>query len=284
MGIRGRGRPGPRLKKTPDPIIAAALPEVVQPEVVQTPAVTEEEQIIAARRAKDAERKRAERLEVRVAKETAEVRKELFALETIHDFWAASQAKASPEKMTKLKDRQEDVEAIRSDIRIVLDGHSPDPEFIDDVDDEIQADVKAYGVVEITAPVRLALYWRDSMPAQLGGRYWHDPALLAQLTSGKETPSTIFAKFGILTALRDDILHEWKQFKFHNWKQFKRTRPAQPPVPSAPETPEYVVLECRLCNKPTTVHASTAAAYAGKYRCPSCSNNDSIRDDWGRDQ
>jgi len=51
-------------------------------------------------------------------------------------------------------------------------------------------------------------------PIVLIGKFWQDPNLLAQLTTG-EAPSSVFAKFGVLIGLPDLKVHQWNEFMAH---------------------------------------------------------------------
>src|SRR6266852_2463162 len=126
-----------------------------------------------ARRAVDAERKRRERAAKKEAQAAAASTDELNATEMVQEFWAASITKADPVKLAELKARQEYVVAILGDVRTVLEGHSPDAEFIEDVDEEIRNDIKEHGVAGVTVPLLI-------------GKYWQEPETLAKLCGGDD--------------------------------------------------------------------------------------------------
>lgn len=144
-----------------------------------------------------AEAREKERLRGIARRADAKVRESMSEAETIEQFWAESRKLLDAAKLAEWQARQEYVEALLGDIRTVLEGRSPDEEFVEDVDDEIQEGIKIHGVAGITVPLQI-------------GQFWKDPALLPQLTSG-DTPSTIFARFGILTAVSDYTQHRWEQ-------------------------------------------------------------------------
>src|SRR5580704_1058754 len=151
-----------------------------------------------ARRAADAQRKREERARAKEAKATAASQEELHAVETIQDFWSLSLRGVDPEKLAAWQARQKYVEALLGDVRMVLEGRQPDEEFIEDVDQELRDDIKEYGIAGVTVPMLI-------------GKFWLDAELLERLASG-DTPSSRFAKFGLLTALDDFSVHKWNAF------------------------------------------------------------------------
>jgi hypothetical protein len=150
-----------------------------------------------------AERREAARLRKQAQrtrdKEKTETKAAMSQAETVEQFWAESLKLADPVKLTEWKARHEYVEALLGDIRTVLEGRSPDEEFLNDVNDEIRSDIKQHGVAGVTVPLLIGKFWQD------------DPELLAKLTSG-DTPSAVFAKFGFLLAIDDYSLHKWEQF------------------------------------------------------------------------
>lgn len=183
----------------------------------------------------------------RVSRAAEKAQEAIEVLETIQDFWAVSLPSANPKKLAEWQARQEYVEALLGDIRTVLEGRSPDEEFITDVDDEVRADIKEFGEAGIT-------------PILLIGKFWQNPELLSELTSG-DTPTTVFARFGILTALPDVRVHQWKAFT-----QKRRSEQPQQEV-------FYVPIRCTQCNDlPTSVSSGVAAAYnrTRGYICQSC--------------
>jgi hypothetical protein len=233
----------------------------------------------AARRAADAQRKRAERARKKLEAETQATQEGLNAVETIQDFWAISLRGLDVAKLAGWKLRQEYVEALLGDIRTVLERRAPDDQFIDDVDEELRADIKEHGVAGVTVPLLI-------------GPFWKNPELLAKLTSGDDTPSTIFARFGILTAVDDFNLHKWDTFIAAH------RRSKQPRV----ETSQvfYVSLHCSSCSAPPMAVSSAVAEAYGRtkqYLCGNClskaaklrnftqeqrSPDHAIFDGWGR--
>jgi hypothetical protein len=124
----------------------------------------------------------------------AKVRESMSQAETIQEFWMESRKLADSTLLSKWQTRQDYVEALLGDLYTVLDGRSPDREFIQDVDDELKSDLAEFGEAGVT-------------PILLIGNFWKEPDLLVQLTSG-DTPSAIFAKFGFLVSLLDLKIHQ----------------------------------------------------------------------------
>jgi hypothetical protein len=145
-----------------------------------------------------AEQRERERLRGVERRKEAKVLESMSQAETIQEFWMESRQLADSTLLSKWQTRQEYVEALLDDLYTVLDGRSPDPEFIQDVDDEVKADLAEFGEAGVT-------------PVLLIGKFWQEPDLLAQLTSG-DTPSAIFAKFGFLVSLPDLKIHQWHEF------------------------------------------------------------------------
>jgi hypothetical protein len=145
-----------------------------------------------------AEARERERLRGVERRKEAKVLESMSQAETIQEFWMESRKLADPQKLVEWQTRQEYVEALLGDLYTVLDGRSPDEEFIQDVDDALKADIAEFGEAGIT-------------PILLIGKFWQNPDLLAQLTSG-DTPSAIFAKFGFLVSLPDLKIHQWNEF------------------------------------------------------------------------
>jgi len=178
-------------------------PSILSPEQVlalrgNTPQTVESPEQANARRAKDAARKRVERDHARVEKEMAEV-------EDIQSYWAKSRALADPAQMQPRLVRQEEIFDTMHWMEAVMSGtYDVDPsetEYyvgIEEGDEDIKRQLREFGMVHAT-------------PILLIGKFWQEPELLAQLASG-DTPSAIFAKFGILTALPDLRVHQWGEF------------------------------------------------------------------------
>jgi hypothetical protein len=214
---------------------------------------TETPEQAAARKAADAKRKRDERARKKTEAATQATQDQLARAETLEQFWAASITKADPAQLAEWRARQEYVEAVLGDIRTVLEGRTPDFEFIEDVDEEVRADIKEHGIAGVTAPLLI-------------GRFWKEPETLGKLTSGADTPSTIFAKFGILTAVDDYSLHRWDSFV----AAYRREKQPRIEIPEA----LYVSIKCSLCDAPPKV-VSSAIAEAYKHQakdfvCANC--------------
>lgn len=223
----------------------------------------------AEERAKDAERKRAERARAKIRAETAKS-------ESIEAFWQESRKSLDPDKLVEYQARHDYVEALLGDIRTVLENQQPDTEFIADVENEIREDIAQFGVAHVTVPLLI-------------GEFWKNPEQLARLTNG-DTPSAIFAKFGLLIAIDDFTF-------FTKWTPFLSRLHKKPQQELAPL---YVSLSCTKCKSlPTSVCSDIAAAYvrSGNYVCQRCLDasqkartfskehrlpENQIRDQWGR--
>lgn len=205
---------------------------------------------ILQRKEKEKLRGRARRAEAKKAEEAAAAQKQVNTVETIEDFWAISRPGLDVGKWAEWLARQDYVEALLGDIRMVLEGREPDAEFIEDVDEQTREDVKQHGVAGITVPLLI-------------GKFWQSPTLLEKLTSG-DSPTAVFAKFGLLIAIDDYSLHKWNTFIAAH------RRKSQPqPV----KTQQWVTLTCSVCHeRPTAVSSESAAQYArtGDYKCLSC--------------
>jgi hypothetical protein len=180
-----------------------------------------------------AEEKERERLRGIARRADAKVRESMSQAETIQEFWAKSRKLAEPQKLVEWQTRQEYVEALLDDIRTALEGRSPDPEFIQDVDDELKSDIAEFGEAGIT-------------PILLIGKFWQNPDLLAQLTKD-DSPSSLFAKFGVLVALPDLKVHQWNEFMAHRTTQ----------TATAPSGNGYTVMACTSCDLMTGVVAAS---------------------------
>ena len=145
-----------------------------------------------------AEARERERLRGIARRADAKVRESMSQAETIQEFWAESRKLADATRLAEWQTRQEYVEGLLGDLYTVLDGRSPDEEFIQELDDALKADIAEFGEAGVT-------------PILLIGKFWQDPNLLAQLTSG-DTPSAIFARVGVLVALPDLKIHHWNEF------------------------------------------------------------------------
>jgi hypothetical protein len=212
----------------------------------------------AARKAADAQRKRDERARKKTEAATQATQDQLAQAETLEQFWAASITKADPQKLAEWKARQEEIFDTLYWMKQVMDGTydvtPDDTEYyvgIEEGDEDIKRmlrDGQAFATAVLLLP------------------FWKEPHTLAQLTQGGENhPTTIFAKFGILTALPDWKVYEWEQFmQAHRRKN-------QPRI----EVPQvfYVPMTCSLCNAPpTAIPSAVAEAYrrTKNYVCISC--------------
>jgi hypothetical protein len=161
----------------------------------------------AERREAARQRQRDKRARDKAEKETQVA---MSQAETIEQFWSEARKTLDSTTLSEYQSRQTYVEALLGDIRTCLEGREPDIEFVSDVEEEIRDDIKEHGVTGVTVPLLI-------------GKFWQDPALLAQLTNG-DNPSAIFAKFGFLLAVDDYTLHKWDQF-------ISACRSTEPPAP-----------------------------------------------------
>jgi hypothetical protein len=174
MEPKRRGRP----RKTP-------FVSILSPEVI--------EGLLTAQQIAEREQREKERQRGITRRKEAKILGAMSEVETIQQFWEESRKLADPQKLAKWQTRQEYVEALLGDLYTVLEGRSPDKEFIQDVDEELRADIAEFGEAKVT-------------PILLIGKFWRDPNLLAQLTKD-ESPSSLFAQFGVLVALPDLKIH-----------------------------------------------------------------------------
>jgi hypothetical protein len=200
-----------------------------------------------------AERREAARLRKQAQrtrdKEKAEIKAAISQAETIQQLWAESLKTTDAGKLAGWKAREEEVEVQLGAMRDCVEGRAFDDQFMEDVDTDTQNMVRAYGECAAT-------------PILLVGQFWRDPEMLSKLTSG-DTPTAIFAKFGVLTALPDIRVHQWEQFIVSH-------RGSNQPMP-APVF--YTQIRCSQCDAPpTSVSVATAEAYrrANNFLCQSC--------------
>jgi hypothetical protein len=151
------------------------------------------EYALTQRRAKDAKRKRDERAR----------KKSPTKADSLKQFRAASLATANPQKLAEWRARQEEILDTLHWMRQVIGGtynvNPADTECyvsIEEGDEDIKQMLREYGEVSATAVLLLPL-----------------SQTLAHLRKdGENHPTSIYARFGILTALPDYKVHEWKQF------------------------------------------------------------------------
>lgn len=70
--------------------------------------------------------------------------------ETIQEFWAESRKLGDATRLAEWHTGQVYVEALLGDLHTGLEGRSPDPEFIQDVDKELRADIAEFGEAGVT--------------------------------------------------------------------------------------------------------------------------------------
>lgn len=196
-------------------------------------------------------RGRLRRAKSSIAEAAKATQEEINAIDTIEGFWAASLSGVNPEKLAGWTARQNYVEALLRDANMVLDGKQPDEEFVEDVDEEIQDDIREHGIAGITGPLLYEKFWLNS-------------TMLAKFTNGPDTPTSIFARFGLVVGLPDFLTHKWNAF-------IAKHRGSNQPQ-TVPEV-FYVSLRCSRCNGlPTSISSQIAAVYnrTNGYTCQSC--------------
>jgi hypothetical protein len=227
------------------------------------------------RKEADAARKRKERQTAKEAKLAAALKEEMDVAETVEQFWSISVTTVEPEKLAAWKARQERVfdlmwyidqhvkgtyDASReSDALLPEDKH----EFVsvEEGDRDLKADIALHGQCLVHSVLRI-------------GSFWKKPDRMLRFAS-KEDATSVFARFGILTAVPDHTVDDWNDY-VRNYR-----------ISNLPKTDTQVSVDCSVCSKASTVDASTLDAYHRSniaFRCQSCSNKltDSVLDDWGR--
>jgi len=174
------------------------------------------------------QRREKERLRGQQRRADAKVLDSMSGAETIQQFWAESLKLADAQKLAEWRERQECVFDTLHWMESWMDGtyniHPSETEYyvgIEEGDEDLRRDIAEFGECGVT-------------PILWIGPFWQDPDLLAQLTSG-DTPSAVFAKFGILTALPDLKIHQWEQFMA---RHRAATTPATPPPGNGYGSPE----------------------------------------------
>jgi hypothetical protein len=205
---------------------------------------------ILERKAKDAERKREERKKAREDKQRVTAEKKAGEATSFPEYWEQQRTKLTQAQRDEYEARQEKIFDMLYWMQQVMDGTynvSPtDAEYfvgIEEGDDDIKRMVREYGEAFATAVLLLP--------------YWQEPHTLAQLTKGGENhPTTIFAKYGILTALPDGAVYKWEQFmQAHHRSQ----------QPAEEQGNGYTIMQCG-CNTLITGQESISNDIAALYK------------------
>jgi hypothetical protein len=231
-----RGRPRTNFRP---PLLADS-----QVLALQTP-----QQIAAAEaRARDAERKRLERQREREAK--------MFgSIETKDALWEFNRSRVPEAELNALLERQEAMFDLIFCMRKYVDGNYEQTTDVDDrvpveaIAEEVELEVEQHGVV--------------AMEIVLLGDYWKTP-LYEKFQSEPTSPTSIFARLGVVTAIPSHSLHNWEEFM-----------DAQKPVKAQPGN-GYSALACTSCDAITgvvSVPDSIRARYVElkiPFRCQRC--------------
>jgi hypothetical protein len=229
---RKRGRPKKNFRP---PILSAA-------QVLDIKGITPEE-AEAGKARKEVERQRG------IARRAAaKIQESLSQAETVQQYWQESRKLMDPQQLVEWRRRQDHVGLLLDDIRVAMSGVPPGgsslDEWVSDVAEEITEDLAEFGECAIT-------------PILLAGPFWLEPTLLEKITRG-DTPSSIFGKTGLMTALPDIRIHQWNEF-------LQRRKAPPPPLPvlykqsPAPlamhRQPRSTLLQRRLGRRPGVTFA-----------------------------
>jgi hypothetical protein len=230
-----RGRPRTNFRP---PILADA----------QVLALQTSQQIAEAEaRARDAERKRLERQREREAKTFG-------SIETTKALWEFNRTSLSEAELNALLERQEEMFDLIFCMRKYVDGiyeqttDAEDRVPVEAIAAEVEMEIKQHGVV--------------TMEIVLLDDYWKTP-LYEKFQSESTSPTSIFARLGVVTAIPSHSLHNWEEF-------MNAQKPAKPQPGNS-----YVTLKCG-CNLLTgeiVVSQSIADRYRElgiTYRCQRC--------------
>jgi hypothetical protein len=204
--IKPRGRPRkPR----------AGILSTEQVASLQTPQEIAERE----RKDQDAARKREER-----ARERAQ--REFGSIETMEALWEFNRTSLSEVELNALLERQEEMFDLIFCMRKYVDGtyeqttDAEDRVPVEAIAEEVEMEVQQHGVV--------------TMEIVLIDDYWKTP-LYEKFQSEPTSPTSIFARLGVVTAIPSHSLHNWEEFM-----------DAQKPVKAQPGN-GYVTLKCG-CN------------------------------------
>jgi hypothetical protein len=231
----------PRRGRPSKPRIGILTPEQVL--ALQTPQQIAERE----RKDQDAARKREER-----ARERAQ--REFGSIETTKALWKFNRTSLSEAELNALLERQEEMFDLIFCMRKYVDGiyeqttDAEDRVPVEAIAEEVEMEVQQHGVV--------------TMEIVLIDDYWKTP-LYEKFQSEPTSPTSIFARLGVVTAIPSHSLHNWEEFM-----------DAQKPVKAQPGN-GYVTLKCG-CNLLTgeiVVSQSIADRYRElgiTYRCQRC--------------
>jgi hypothetical protein len=236
-----RGRP-------PNPRASVLSPEAIarlRGDTVQTVETVEEAN---ARREKDRLRKQADRKQERAEKAVE-------GIETKEDLWALNRSLLPETELNALMGRESRVLDILHWVSGAIAGtNDPSDEFyvsLEEGREDLEAFVKAHGV----ATLEIVL-----LP-----EYWKTPLYTEKFQHGTDGTS-VFAKFGILTAFTD---HRWA-----TWQQFLVTRTATTTTtPPSPSGNGFTTMKCGCGRLPEAVQQSIADRYRElgiAYQCQKC--------------
>jgi hypothetical protein len=203
----------------------------------------------AARRAKDAERKRVERQQVKAEKEVE-------SIETYEQLWEHNRKNLTQQTLDALWEQQEKVFDQLHWVNAMLDGTY----------DVSPADTECYvsleeGAADVAAFVKT--HGLANLEIILLGQYWKTP-LYQERFQGSD-PDSIFARLGLVVAL--------PAHKFHQWEQSVMS--ATPVATTTSSGNGFTTMKC-ACNSPASVKSvpdGIAAAYRAqgkKYVCFQC--------------
>jgi hypothetical protein len=210
----------------------------------------ETDEMAAARRAKDAARKKVER-------DHARAEKEFEGIETKEALWAHNRAQLPESELTALLEKQEKVRDLVYWVNDVLAGTNLPPEDPDYVSlEEGSQDLFEFAKT----------HGRVAMEIVLLGQYWKEP-IYTEKFQGSD-PTSIFARTGLVTAMPSHKLFQLEQF-------LARHRAVTVPASPLATGNGWIVMKC-ACNSiegQKSVSLSIAKAYeqqGRKFLCWRC--------------
>jgi hypothetical protein len=221
------------------------------------------------------EKREADR--IRQQKRRARKKAEASGLEEDPDaFWECHIAKADPVKIAAWREQQDYVFELLFDMQLVMDGRASDPKFIALVVEDIESDVAEHGICQME--VYLLEFWKNKntfadlvrrTPSQasreLSEKIDKETAAGTYLDKWKgDDPTSIFVRFGLVTAIPGHRLH--------GWREWLASQKPQAPEPLSPKV-EWGVLQCACGSLPTAAPVSIINNYREKqiqYRCGQC--------------
>jgi hypothetical protein len=219
-----RGRP----RKTP--FVSILPPEVIEGLLTPTQKMAAEQR----------EQERLRGIERRAAAKTAQ---EFGSIETKEALWQFNRSRVPEAELNALLERQEAMFDLTFCMRKYVDGIYEQTTDAEDrvpvaaIAEEVELEVKQHGVV--------------TMEVVLMGDYWKTP-LYENFQSKPTSPTSIFARLGVVTAIPSHSLHQWTKFMA-----------AQQP-PKAQPGNGYTTLRC-ACDA-MTGRESVPLSIADRYR------------------